>query len=64
MKKLIAIITLIVAMLNIQGGQIRRQAEEQKGIGTPAYHEPAYGIGEAAYHEPACGIGEAAQHGY
>ena len=53
MTKLIAIIALIMALFNMQAGQIQRKAEGQRqGIGQPAYHEPACGIGEAAYHEP------------
>lgn len=53
MMKLIAIITLIMTLLNMQAGQVQRKAEGQKrGIGTAAYHEPACGIGEAAEHVP------------
>ena len=62
MYKLIAIITLIAALMNMQASEIRRKAEDScqktgpvisdQGISSAAYHEPACGIGEAAYHEP------------
>ena len=76
MYKLIAIFTLILALMNLQAAEINRKAEDccrttgpdisaqriSSGISSAAYHEPECGIGEAAYHEPECGIGEAAYH--
>lgn len=61
MYKLIAIITLILALMNLQGGEIRKAEEcsrktapvsSVKGISSAAYYEPECGIGEAAYHVP------------
>ena len=51
MIKLFAIFALIMALMNTHTGQIRKQAAT-KGIGQPAYHEPACGIGEAEEHVP------------
>ena len=72
MYKLIAIFTLILALMNLQTAEIRRKAEDHcqrtgqvswdQGISSAASHEPECGIGEAAYHEPDCGIGEATYH--
>ena len=50
--KLIAIITAILLMFTAAGGGTKKPQKHTKGIGQPAYHEPACGIGEAAYHEP------------
>lgn len=59
MYKLIAIITLIAALINLQAGEIRRKEDSYQKTG-PAIS--AQGIDCAAYHEPACGIGDAAEH--
>ena len=60
MYKLIAIITLVLALMNLQAAEINRKAEDCCRTTGPAIS--AQGISSAAYHEPECGIGEAAYH--
>lgn len=60
MYKLMAIITLVLALMNLQAAEINRKAEEYCRKDTPDVY--AQGISSAAYHEPECGIGEAAYY--